>query len=198
MGKLFPRFYDIAMTPLENTRFKKIRESLVSIASGRVLEIGSGTGVNFPYYKSGVQVDAIEPNPLMMNQTEKRIKAAQVPIKTHLAKAENLPFADDSFDTVVATLVFCTIPDPVKALQEIKRVSKPGAKFLLFEHVRLDKELMGKTQDLLTPAWKKICDGCHLNRDTVSLLRNAGIPITKVNSFYGGLFLTIECGIEKE
>jgi ubiquinone/menaquinone biosynthesis C-methylase UbiE len=154
MGKLFSKAYDKAMAPLEQTRFKKIRTSLVGKASGRVLEIGSGTGVNFPYYRIAEQVEAIEPNSLMAKQAANRIRAAKVPINVHLATAENLPFSNDAFDTVVATLVFCTIPDPGKALQEIRRVSRPGAKFLLFEHVRMEQELLGKTQDLLTPVWK--------------------------------------------
>lgn len=118
-GKVFPQAYDIVMAPLELLRFKKIRISLLRKAKGRVLEIGAGTGVNFPYYEKGVQVDAIDPNPLMMNQTGKRKKAAKVSIETHLAAAENLPFSDDSFDTVVATLVFCTIPEPAKGFRRL-------------------------------------------------------------------------------
>lgn len=197
MSKLFPRFYDQAMAPLEKMRFQKIRSSLVGQAAGKVLEIGSGTGINFPYYKNADHVDAIEPNPVMMAQTGNRLRQAKVPISTHLAKAEKLPFADQSFDTIVATLVFCTIPDPLQALEEIKRVSKPGADFLLLEHVRMDQKAMGKAQDILTPLWSKVCDGCHLNRDTVGLLQQSGIAITKVEAYYGGLFLAIEGKIEK-
>jgi len=197
MGKLFPRLYDSVMAPLEMGRFKKIRRSLLKEAKGRVLEIGSGTGANFPYYKEGVEVDAIEPNPIMLSQSEEKLKAAKIPIRTYLAQAENLPFLDNSFDTVVATLVFCTIPEPVRALEEIKRVSKPKARLLLFEHVRINRKLIGKTQDILTPAWAKIADGCHLNRDTLALLRNSGFSILKVDAFFSGLFLVIECSIEK-
>ncbi|TWT14362.1 class I SAM-dependent methyltransferase [Planomicrobium sp. CPCC 101079] len=186
------------MAPLELNRFKKIRTSLVKKARGRVLEIGSGTGVNFPYYERGVHVDAIEPNPLMMNQTKKRKDAAIASIETYLASAEKLPFPDDSFGAVVATLVFCTIPEPAKALQEIKRVSKSDATFLLFEHVRMDHKMLGKTQDFLTPAWKKVCDGCHLNRDTLELLKQSDFSISKVDSYFYGLFLAIECSNIKE
>lgn len=152
MGKWFPTIYDMAMSPLEKTKFKKIRKKLVNQASGRVLEIGSVTGVNFPHYQNATQVDAIEPNPLMKER-------ARILIQIYQVKAEKLPFADNTFDSVVATLVFCTIPEPIKAVQEIQRVSKPNAKILFFEHVRLDQAFLGKTQDILTPLWKKACDG---------------------------------------
>lgn len=157
-----------------------------------MLEIGFGTGANFRYYQNAEQVDAIEPNPEMSKQAGKRIRQSKTPIRTYEAVAEQLPFADDSFDTVVATLVFCTIPDPVKALEEIYRVSKPRAQILMFEHVKMDQPLMGKTQESLTPVWKKLCDGCHLNRDTLDLVNRSPLEIIKVESYYGGLFLTIE------
>lgn len=192
MAGWFPHIYDVAMKPLEKMRFEKIRGGLVQKAQGKVLEIGFGTGANFRYYGNVERVDAIEPNPAMGKQAVKRIKKARTPITTYRAKAEELPFADNSFDTVVATLVFCTIPDPERALQEIRRVSRPGAKILMFEHVKMDQKIFGKTQEALTPIWKKICDGCHLDRDTLLLVKQSGLDIQKVTSFYGGLFLTIE------
>lgn len=189
----FPHIYDVAMKPLEKMRFEKIRAGLVQKAQGRVLEIGFGTGANFRYYKNVERVDAIEPNPAMSKQAIRRIKKARAPIYTYRAKAEELTFIDNSFDSVVATLVFCTIPEPDKALQEIRRISKPGAKILLFEHVKMEQEMMGKTQEALTPIWKKLCDGCHLNRDTLQLVKDSGLEVQKITSYYGGLFLTIEC-----
>jgi ubiquinone/menaquinone biosynthesis C-methylase UbiE len=117
--------YDLLMKPLEITRFSGIREKLISNAEGRVLEIGSGTGVNFPLYKYATQVDAIEPNSYMRNKSLERMKLTKIPIQTYLVKAESLPFPDSTFDTVVGTLVFCTIPDPLKALNEVRRVCKP-------------------------------------------------------------------------
>ncbi|ANU10948.1 type 11 methyltransferase [Planococcus antarcticus DSM 14505] len=193
MAGLFPHIYDTAMKPLEKMRFEKIRAGLVRKAQGKVLEIGFGTGANFRYYQNVERVDAIEPNPAMGHQAVKRIKKLRIPMYLYQAKAEQLPFVDNSFDSVVATLVFCTIPDPELALQEIRRVSKPGAKFLLFEHVKMDQKMMGKTQEALTPIWKKLCDGCHLNRDTLGLVKQSGWDIQKVTSHYDGLFLTIEC-----
>ncbi|WP_407270627.1 class I SAM-dependent methyltransferase [Radiobacillus sp. PE A8.2] len=198
MGKWFPLMYDMAMRPIEQTKFKKIRKTLVSQAVGRVLEIGSGTGVNFPHYKNATQIDAIEPNPLMKERALKWIKGSRIPIQTYLVKAEKLPFADNTFDSVVATLVFCTIPEPIKALQEIQRVSKPNAKILLFEHVRIDRAFLGKTQDVLTPLWKKACDGCHLNRNTLQLLKQSNLSILNVDSYFNGIFLSIKCLNEKQ
>lgn len=193
MGKLFPTFYDLAMMPLERTKFKKIRSELIPKAKGRVLEIGYGTGVNFPYYENASSVDAIEPSREMMKRASRNIAQSTIPIKTHLVGAEHLPFEDHYFDTVVATLVFCTIPDPVVALNEIKRVTRPNGKILFFEHVRMDERFLGKTQDFLTPSWKKICDGCHLNRDTLDLITSCGLTIDQLDSYYKGLFLTVEC-----
>ncbi|WP_449355698.1 class I SAM-dependent methyltransferase [Virgibacillus natechei] len=193
MGKWFPSIYDLLMRPLEQTKFKKIRKTLVSQAVGRVLEIGSGTGVNFPHYLDVTRVDAIEPNPLMKERALKRTERARISIQTYLVKAEKLPFADNTFDSVVATLVFCTIPEPMKALQEIQRVSKPNAKILFFEHVRLDQAFLRKTQDILTPLWKKICYGCHLNRDTLELIKQSNLSVLKVDSYFNGIFLSIKC-----
>ena len=121
MKSVFPKIYDIAMKPLEATRFKKVRTELIRHAQGNVLEIGSGTGINFPYY------------------------------------------ADHTFDTVISTLVFCTIPNPLLALKEIQRVSKPGATILFFEHVKMKQPNLAKAQDLVNPLWEKVCDGCQLN-----------------------------------
>lgn len=193
MGRWFPWIYDVAMKPLEQTKFKRIRTTLVNEAVGRVLEIGSGTGANFPYYKNATRVDAIEPNSKMSERSFKHQKRTNSPIQTYLVGAEKLPFGDDTFDSVVATLVFCTIPEPMKALREIERVSKSGAKILLFEHVKVNQAFLGKTQDVLTPLWKRVCDGCHLNRDTLSLLKQSNLSILKVDSYYKGIFISIKC-----
>lgn len=193
MESLFPKIYDLAMKPLEATRFKKVRSDLIRNVQGKVLEIGSGTGINFPYYEKAEQVIAIEPNPRMSRRAVKRGRNAQVPITLYEANAESLPFADNTFDTVIATLVFCTIPNPLEALKEIQRVSKPGAEILFFEHVRMEQPALAKAQDLLNPVWEKIGDGCQLNRDTLSLISSSGIYVESVESLYSGLFLSIKC-----
>ncbi|WP_301108082.1 class I SAM-dependent methyltransferase [Sporosarcina sp.] len=191
MTSWFPTLYDLAMKPLETTRFKQLRTELVRSARGQVLEIGSGTGVNFPYYHNAEKVTAVEPNPLMSKRAFKRMKSTSVPVELHETTAESLPFADNTFDTVIATLVFCTIPDPMKALAEIRRVSKPGADVLFFEHVQMKQPILRKTQEFLNPFWKRVCDGCNLNRDTLSLIQRSGIEVKSVESLYATLFLSI-------
>ncbi|MGV3466022.1 MAG: methyltransferase domain-containing protein, partial [Heyndrickxia sp.] len=193
MGKWFPYIYDIGMKPLENRTFKQIRRNLLNKANGRVLEVGSGSGINFPLYRNVEKVDAIEPSSYMQEKALNRKQLAMVPIECHQQSAEHLLFPDNTFDTVVSTLVFCTIPNPEKALKEIKRVGKENATFLFFEHVKMDQSLLAKTQEALTPLWKKVCDGCHLNRDTLKLVKEAGFQVTEVNSYYKSLFITVVC-----
>lgn len=188
----FPKWYDIFMTPLERRKFKAIRMDLFKRASGKVLEIGSGTGINFPFYQSVESVTAIEPNQDMINRSLPKKQLTKVPIEIIHTGAESLPFADAAFDTVVGTLVFCTIPDVDKALIEMKRVCKPGGKILLFEHVKMDNPFLSKLQDWLTPFWKKVCDGCCLNRETSYLLIKHGYQITDMQKYYRGLFVFIE------
>ncbi len=197
MGNLIPKLYDAAMRPFEKSRFYQIRAAIAGNAQGKVLEIGSGTGVNFPFYKKAALVKAIEPDRGMRKQSEKRAANAKVPIQLYDAKAEELPFAADEFDAVVATLVFCTIPEPEQALREIRRCARKGAKIYFFEHVRMDQKPIGTIQDAVTPLWKKVAGGCHLNRDTLQLIRKSGLTVTDVKPMYGGLFLAITCVNEK-
>ncbi|AJD89763.1 type 11 methyltransferase [Jeotgalibacillus malaysiensis] len=192
MGRLFTSIYDVAMTPFEKAGFQKVRKNLLSPVKGNVLEIGFGTGANFPFYRDAAYVEAIEPNAEMIEQAAAKIKKASVPIQTYQAKAEQLPFPDQSFDAITGTLVFCTIPDPIKALEEIKRVSKPDATFHFFEHVKVDQQTAAKAQELLTPAWKAVCDGCHLDRPTIQLFEEAGFKVEKVKRYGGGMFVVFE------
>lgn len=198
MAKWFSHYYDIMMSPLEQRGMREIRELLLSKAIGKVLEIGSGTGLNFPHYTNAEEIIAIEPDSYMRSKSMTRLKEANMPIRVIDCGAERMPFPDNSFDTAVATLVFCTIPNPKMAFQEIKRVCKPDAKILLFEHVRLDHPLVGRIQDWVTPLWKHLCDGCHLNRNTIDVLKQGGFKVTRMNTHYKRLFVTIEAINNKE
>jgi ubiquinone/menaquinone biosynthesis C-methylase UbiE len=181
------------MRPLEKRGFQTIRKNLIAKAEGKVLEIGSGTGVNFPYYEKVDEVVAIEPQSLMREQSLIRARNSHVSINVISASAEELPFSENSFDTVVGTLVLCTIPDPLKALKEIRRVCKPEGKVLWFEHVRInDSSILGSLQDWLTPVWKRLFDGCHLNRNTLQLMKQAGFKIIRIDRFYKKVFLVVE------
>lgn len=197
MGNLSPKLYDIAMKPFEKSQFYQIRKSIAGSARGTVLEIGSGTGINFPFYRHADSVAAIEPDEAMRKRSLQRAAKAKVPIRTYAAKAEALPFGDDIFDSVVATLVFCTIPEPEKALREIRRCAKNGARLYFFEHVRMDQKPIGLLQDAMTPLWQKVAGGCHLNRDTLTLIRKSGLTVLEVTPMYDGLFLAITCMNEK-
>ncbi|WP_370576280.1 class I SAM-dependent methyltransferase [Neobacillus niacini] len=175
-----------------------IRKKLLQSATGKVLELGSGTGVNFPLYRNVDHVIAVEPSHHMINQSVSKQKLAVVPIEMVNASAERLPFEDHTFDTVVATLVFCTIPNVEEAIKELKRVCKPNGKILLFEHVKMENTVLSKMQEGLTPLWKKICDGCCLNRETLQKFSNQGLKIERVEQFYKDLFIVAELRNRKE
>ncbi|MEC2055079.1 class I SAM-dependent methyltransferase [Peribacillus psychrosaccharolyticus] len=195
MSRIFSKWYDFIMGPLEKGKFKTVRKDLLQRANGSVLEIGSGTGVNFPYYHSVTKVTAIEPSQHMIERSRKRREMSVVPIQIIQDNAERLPFDDDTFDTVVATLVLCTIPNPEAALQEMKRVCKPEGKILMFEHVKMNNVVLANLQEYLTPLWKKVCDGCCLNRDTLQMINENGLQIVHKKTFYNGLFIQVEVGI---
>nr|WP_256522151.1 class I SAM-dependent methyltransferase [Halobacillus sp. A5] len=177
--------------PFENQKLASVRKDLINEAKGHVLEIGAGTGLNFPYYRNNSIVEAVEPNASMVNFAFKKGREAEPQIRFHEAKAESLPFPDDYFDSVAATLVFCTIPGPKAAIKEIERTAKPGSKVLLFEHVKMEEKCKAAVQEKVTPLWKRICDGCHLDRDTVQLIKESRIVIDQLESYYGGLFVKI-------
>nr|WP_084374868.1 class I SAM-dependent methyltransferase [Neobacillus soli] len=198
MSRLFAKWYDFFMSPLEKRKFNRIRKELLSKATGNVLELGAGTGINFPFYEGVEKVIAIEPNQHMIERSLSKLKQSVVPIEMVQASAEELPFEADTFDTVVATLVFCTIPNPEKAILEMKRVCKSEGKILLFEHVKMENRFLSTLQNWLTPVWKKVCDGCCLNRDTMNLLKNYHISITKVQKYYSDLFILVEAVNKKK
>ncbi len=179
------------MKPVDQAGFADWRAWAVARASGRVLEIGAGTGLNFAFYDHAAQVIAFDPDAEMLAEIESESGAA-TKILVMQASAEDLPFADESFDAAVGTLVFCTIPNTARALVEIRRVLKPGAALRLVEHVRVRNPIIGTLQDAATPLWKHLAGGCHLNRDTLSSVRAAGFEILSVQSRWRGVFLGIE------
>lgn len=198
MSSTFPKWYDFFMGPLERRKFKRVREHLLQSATGKVLEIGSGTGVNFPLYRNADHVIAIEPSQHMIDQSLPKRKLAVVPIEMVNASAERLPFEDHTFDTVVTTLVFCTIPNVEEAIKELKRVCKPNGKILLFEHGKMENTVLSSMQEGLTPLWKKICDGCCLNRETLKAFTSQGLKVERVEKFFKDLFIVAELRNRKE
>lgn len=164
------------------------REWVTDKAHGLVLEIGAGDGVNLAYYHSDAQVIATEPDAEsleLISDYEDNVTLAQV-------SAEELPFPDATFDAVVGTLVFCTIPDAPRALDEVKRVLKPGGSLRLVEHVRA-KNAFGRTlMRVANPAWHWFTGGCNMNRDTLSAVRAAGFQILGTEKQMLGLVIGID------
>jgi len=171
----FVRNYDRCIAPLERAVFAEARTRLAARARGRVLDVGAGTGANFGRFGPEVcSVAGIDPEPGMLAQA--RLPEA-VPVRLIVASGECLPFASGVFDTVVATLVLCTIPDPTRAYAEMMRVLAPGGLLLLLEHVRSSSSIVAAVQDAATPLNRVLAGGCHLNRRTEELLRGPEIRV---------------------
>lgn len=178
---VFPVFLDVATRP-----FRRDRAELMARAHGRVLEIGAGNGANLGHYTpAATEVVLLEPSRAMLAQAEQRARALPHPERFSyvVGGAEALPFPDQSFDTVIACLVFCTIPDVANSAREAYRVLKPGGTFLFFEHVAHPRAGVRRWQDRLNPAWKKLACGCHLNRDTAATFRAAGFRFSEFEAF---------------
>jgi ubiquinone/menaquinone biosynthesis C-methylase UbiE len=178
---IFARFYDRMMAGTERAGLGEMRRELLAAATGRVLELGAGTGHNLTYYTDAVtELVMTEPEPNMARQLRERVAAnpgAAGNPSVIEASAEDLPFDDGSFDTVVATLVLCTIPDPLRALGEARRVLVEGGRLLYLEHVRARRPGLARWQDRLERPWGFFAGGCHPNRDTGQLLADAGFWI---------------------
>lgn len=175
----FAATYDVLTRWSERHVLRPIRQCVVGAATGQVLEIGAGTGANFPYYPAGATITATEPDPFMLVRARQRRADARRRIALCQCQAEALPFTDASFDTVVVTLVLCTVADQDYALAEIGRVLKPGGMVRFIEHVRADG-FVGRVQDLLTPLQRRIAAGCHLNRRTAEGMEAAGLEMVEL------------------
>ena len=178
---IFARFYDRLTARTERAGLGEMRRELLASASGRVLELGSGTGHNLQYYTAAVtELVMTEPEPHMARQLRDRVARepnAVGKLTVMEISAEGLPFDDSGFDVVVATLVLCTIPDPLRALAEARRVLVEGGRLLYLEHVRSNRPGLARWQDRLERPWGFFSGGCHPNRDTGQLLADAGFWI---------------------
>jgi ubiquinone/menaquinone biosynthesis C-methylase UbiE len=174
--KWFAAIYDKMLASEEKKFLGAIRAEMLKDVTGEILEIGAGTGANFQYYQSGAHVIAIEPDPYMLERARKRADGAPN-IELRQVAAEDLPFPDGTFDYVIDTLVLCSVSDPRKVLGEIKRVLKPGGELRLYEHVRYKNPIAALSQDIISPAWQWFGAGCHPNRDTERLVRQAGFEV---------------------
>jgi ubiquinone/menaquinone biosynthesis C-methylase UbiE len=179
--RIFAALYDRIASIGERAGMADIRAELLSEARGRTLEIGAGTGLNLPYYTPAVtELVLTEPDPFMARRLRKRLAADRPSpgtVEVVEAPAERLPFEDQSFDTVVSTLVLCSVEAPDRAVAEIVRVlDQPAGRVLCVEHVRSpDSPRLAEWQDRLERPWGWVTGGCHPNRDTVSELERAGL-----------------------
>jgi ubiquinone/menaquinone biosynthesis C-methylase UbiE len=180
-GRGFAALYDRGLKATEEAGLGSMREELLAEARGRVVELGAGTGVNLDLYPDAVEdLVAVEPDPHMAKRLRARLARSRRSATVVEASAERLPFDDDSFDTAVATLVLCTIPNPAAALSEAARVLKPGGRLLFLEHVRADDPGLARWQDRLEKPWRFLGDGCHCNRDTVATISASRFELGEV------------------
>ena len=181
---IFAAFFDRMSRSAEKRGLGDLRPEVLAKAEGMVVEIGAGTGLNFAHYPATVnEVVATEPDPHMLKRAREAANTASVPLRIERAPADELPVEDGTVDTVVATLVFCTIPDPAAALAEIRRVLKPGGAMLFLEHVRATEPGLARWQDRIQPVWSFFGAGCHPNRDTTAAFERAGFVIEEIVRF---------------
>lgn len=153
----------------------ELKQALFADLHGNILEIGPGTGANFPYYPAGIYWIGVEPNPFMHPYLRKEAEKFGLDIELRNGTAEHLELEDNSMDTVVSTLVLCSVEDLTRTLQEVLRVLKPGGRFIFFEHVAApEKTWLRQVQSWVQPVWKVAFDGCHPDRETWVAIENAG------------------------
>jgi ubiquinone/menaquinone biosynthesis C-methylase UbiE len=182
--RIFAAIYDRLLAGTEEAGLQEMREELLREAEGRTLELGAGTGLNLPHYTASVtELVLTEPDRFMVARLRRRL-AAEPPapnaVEVVEAGAERLPFEDARFDTVVSTLVFCSVDDPGEAMSEVARVLRPQGRLLYLEHVRSpDSERLARWQDRLERPWGWFAGGCHPNRPTGETLRSTGLEVER-------------------
>ncbi len=180
---ILPRLCDFAM---RNKRLMPYRQRVIGAAEGRVIEIGVGSGLNLPFYRLPVkEILALEPAPKLVAMARRALlHDPGIPVSFVEASAEAIPLDDQSVDTVVTTWTMCTIPQTTIALGEMRRVLRPNGKLLFVEHGLAPDESVRRWQDRLTPAWRCISGGCHLNRPIRAMIEGAGFRVDRVETGY--------------
>ncbi len=179
---ILPHLINLSM---RNRELIPYRERLLSHAQGRVLEIGIGSGLNLPFYGSRVdQIIGLEPSTRLIAMAQRSADRSRVPVTLIAGSAETIPFAEDSIDTVVTTWTLCSIPNALGALQEMRRVLRAAGQLLFVEHGLAPEKDVQKWQHRLTPVWKRIGGGCHLNRPIRTLVERAGFSVDRLDTGY--------------
>ena len=190
--------FDLMMAPLERSSLTTLRREVVAEASGTVLELGAGTGVNLPYYDrsrvSSVHLTDLNPYRERILGKRREVEGGagvdpQLQVSVAEADVERLPFGDGSFDAVVFTLLFCSVAHPERGMREILRVLKPGSTAFFIEHVLPPAPVLAGALHAITPAWRRVAGNCHLDRDTVGLLRKTGFRVTLKRHAAWGIFV---------
>lgn len=180
--RILPRLVDLSM---RQDTFLAYRRRLIPAARGRVLEIGVGSGLNLPLYTgAATQVVGLDTSPRLLSMARKVARRGGPCIALIEGSAEALALGDASIDTVVTTWTLCSIPDVRAALREMRRVLKPSGALLFVEHGRSPDENVRRWQDRLTPVWKRLAGGCHLNRPIRELLEQSGFRIERIETGY--------------
>jgi ubiquinone/menaquinone biosynthesis C-methylase UbiE len=180
-GRMFAAGYDRMLATSEEAGLRERRRELLAGASGRTLELGAGTGVNLDLYPTAVtELILTEPFEPMARRLRERLAGSAREASVIAASAERLPVDDASIDTVVVTLVLCTVADPEATLTEVHRVLRPGGRLLFMEHVRSEHEGLARWQDRLERPWRFIGHGCHCNRDTVATIESSPLELERV------------------
>jgi len=180
--------YDPFLWLGERRGMRRRRSTLLEDAVGRVVEIGAGTGLNVEHYPDAVgDLVLLEPDPAMRRRLAHRLRRRARAGRIVGSPAEHLPLPDASVDTVVATLVLCTVDDPERALREIARVLRPDGQLLFIEHVRAGSRILAACQDHLHEPWRRFAGGCRCNRPTVELMRTCGFVVTADNVVWRGM-----------
>jgi len=179
-GRAFAAVYDPVLWAGEVSGMRKHRRDLLAMARGRTLELGGGTGLNLPYYPDDLdELILAEPAAPMRKRLEKAVRRRTRPATVLDAPAEGLPLPDASLDTVVSTLVLCTVDRPDVVIDEIRRILRPGGRLLFLEHVRADSARLAAWQDRLEKPWRRFAEGCRCNRATVELIEAAGLTVER-------------------
>jgi ubiquinone/menaquinone biosynthesis C-methylase UbiE len=180
-GRVFAAVYDAYFFPMERGGLGGMRARLLADADGKTLEIGAGTGLNLERYpRDGVTLTLAEPEEPMAKRLQHRVDANWPGTQVLAAPAEALPFASGAFDTVVSTLVLCTVPDQPRALTEIRRVLRPGGQLLFLEHVRSENPRLARWQDRLHRPWYQFAYGCNCNVPTLDAIKAAEFEIERI------------------
>ncbi|MFW6368378.1 MAG: class I SAM-dependent methyltransferase [Spirochaetota bacterium] len=186
--------FDTFMRPLELAGLSRLRKRVVGRAAGSVLEIGAGSGLNAPHYRfdriSDLTVTDKSADRPVLSRALRKVAAPLERIVIQDADATALPFPDNAFDTVVCTLVLCSVPSVERAASEMRRVLKPGGTVHFIEHIHTPRVTLKPVFETLTPAWRRVADGCHLNRDTPALLIRGGFHVMVGTRSFDGVVVS--------